>query len=91
MTEVPAGVPADKIEQTVIGVIVDHLGIESSAQVTKEARFVEDLNADSLDTAEIIMKIEEEFGIQIPQDEQMPRTVGEAVEYVRQRIQAKQA
>ncbi len=79
----------DKIERTVIDLIVDHLGIENPDQVTRESRFVEDLNADSLDTAELIMKFEEEFSIKVPQDEQGIRTVGDAVSYIRKHVESK--
>ncbi len=82
---------AEKIEQTVVDVIVDHLGIESRDQVTRDSRFMEDLNADSLDIAELVMKFEEEFMIKIPQDEQGIRTVGDAVEYIRKRAEEKAA
>ena len=63
-------------------VILDKLGSEES-QITMEASFVDDLGADSLDTVELIMELEEEFGIEIPdEDAENITTVGAAVDYV---------
>ncbi|MGH9203173.1 MAG: acyl carrier protein, partial [Vicinamibacterales bacterium] len=64
------------------GIVVDQLGV-SVEEVTSEASFVEDLGADSLDVVELVMALEEEFGIEIP-DEQAEKiaTVGEAVKYI---------
>ena len=63
-------------------VILDKLGVEDS-QITMEASFVDDLGADSLDTVELIMELEEEFGIEIPDDDaENITTVGAAVKYI---------
>lgn len=64
------------------GIVVDQLGV-AGEEVTAEASFVEDLGADSLDVVELVMALEEEFGIEIP-DEQAEKiiTVGEAVRYI---------
>ena len=63
-------------------VIVDKLGVEENA-IKSEAHFVNDLGADSLDTVELIMEFEEEFGIEIPDDDaEKITTVGSAVEYI---------
>ena len=68
----------DKIKE----VIIDKLGVEDSA-ITKEAHFVDDLGADSLDTVELIMEFEEEFGIEIPdEDAEKITTVANALEYI---------
>jgi acyl carrier protein len=56
------------IEERVKDIIVDQLGV-SADQVTSEAKFVEDLGADSLDTVELVMALEEEFDIEVPDDE----------------------
>lgn len=73
-----------EIEAKVKAIIVDKLGVEES-QVTNEANFQTDLGADSLDTVEMVMEFEKEFGISIP-DEDTPKisTVGEAIAYVEQ-------
>ncbi len=68
----------DKVKE----VIVDKLGVEED-KITMEASFVDDLGADSLDTVELIMELEEEFGIEIPdEDAENMTTVGSAVEYI---------
>lgn len=56
------------IEERVKDIIVDQLGV-SADQVTLEAKFVEDLGADSLDTVELVMALEEEFDVEVPDDE----------------------
>lgn len=66
--------------------IVDQLGVDAS-KVTPEASFVEDLGADSIDIVELIMTLEEEFGVTISdEDAQNIRTVGDAVKYIEQHI-----
>ena len=63
-------------------VIMDKLGVEDS-KINMEASFVDDLGADSLDTVELIMEFEEEFGIEIPdEDAEKMTTVGAEVEYI---------
>ena len=63
-------------------VIIDKLGVEEGS-IKSEAHFVDDLGADSLDTVELIMEFEEEFGIEIPDDDaEKITTVGSAVEYI---------
>ncbi len=70
------------IESRVRDIIINELGVEPE-KVTKEASFVEDLGADSLDTVELVMAFEEEFGIDIPdEDAEQMRTVGDAVAYL---------
>ena len=66
----------------VIAIIVDKLGVEES-EVTNEASFTNDLGADSLDTVELIMEFEKEFGVSIPDEEaQKISTVGDAIAHV---------
>ena len=73
---------ADSIEVRVKDIIVNELGVEAE-KVTPEASFVEDLGADSLDTVELVMAFEEEFGIDIPdEDAEQMGTVGEAIKYL---------
>jgi acyl carrier protein len=63
-------------------IIINELGVEAE-KVTDEASFVEDLGADSLDTVELVMAFEEEFGIDIPdEDAEQMRTVGDAIKYL---------
>ena len=68
----------DKVKE----VIIDKLGVEESS-IVSDAHFVNDLGADSLDTVELIMEFEEEFGIEIPdEDAENITTVGSAVDYI---------
>ena len=70
------------IQQKVIAIIADKLGVQESA-VTPDASLAADLNADSLDTVELIMEFEKEFGISIPDGETTKiTTVGDAIAYV---------
>ncbi len=63
-------------------IVAEKLGVEKS-KITLEASFIEDLGADSLDTVELIMKMEEEFGIEIPDEEaEKLKTVGNVVKYL---------
>tara|TARA_B100001123_G_C15299750_1_gene1020598 strand:+ start:259 stop:501 length:243 start_codon:yes stop_codon:yes gene_type:complete len=55
------------VEEKVKKIVVDHLGVEES-RVTSESKFIDDLGADSLDTVELVMAFEEEFGVEIPDD-----------------------
>jgi acyl carrier protein len=59
---------AEELEAKVKKIIVDQLGVDAD-EVTPEASFIEDLGADSLDTVELVMALEEEFGIEIPDEE----------------------
>ncbi len=71
-----------EIESKVIAIIVDKLGVDE-AEVKPEASFTNDLGADSLDTVELIMEFEKEFGISIPDDQQESiSTVGDAIKYI---------
>ena len=66
-------------------IVIEQLGVDE-AEVTPEASFVDDLNADSLDLVELIMSLEEEFGAEISdEDAEKIRTVQDAVEYVEER------
>jgi acyl carrier protein len=72
-------------ESKVREIIINELGVEAE-KVTNDASFVEDLGADSLDTVELVMAFEEEFGIDIPdEDAEQLRTVGDAVDYMAKR------
>lgn len=72
---------ADKVK----AIIVEQLGVEED-EVTMEASFVENLGADSLDIVELVMALEEEFDLEIPdEDAEKIRTVGEAIKYIQDR------
>ena len=71
-----------EIEQKVKEIIVEQLGIKSS-DVSDDASFVDDLGADSLDTVELVMKFEEDFDIEIPdEDAEQIQTVRDAINYI---------
>ncbi|MHB0969325.1 MAG: acyl carrier protein [Thermoanaerobaculia bacterium] len=70
------------VEERVKSIIVEQLGVDAE-EVTAEASFVDDLGADSLDTVELIMAFEEEFGVEISdEDAEKIRRVKDAVEYI---------
>ena len=71
------------ISERVKKIVVEHLGVDE-AKVTEEASFVDDLGADSLDTVELVMAFEEEFGCEIPDDAaEKILTVKDAIEYIK--------
>ncbi len=75
---------AESAESRVKEIIINELGVDPE-KVTPEASFVEDLGADSLDTVELVMAFEEEFGVDIPdEDAEQMRTVGDAVKYLKE-------
>ncbi len=72
----------EEIEKVVKDIVVEQLGVDKSA-VTEGASFVDDLGADSLDTVELVMALEEKFGLEIPdEDAEKIRTVVEAIDYI---------
>lgn len=76
----------DKVEDRVKKIIVENLGVEED-DVVAEAKFVDDLGADSLDTVELVMAFEEAFDIEIPdEDAEKILTVGKAIEYIKEKI-----
>ncbi|MBA0915286.1 MAG: acyl carrier protein [Nitrospira sp.] len=73
------------VEERVKKIIGEQLGVEED-EVSLEASFVEDLGADSLDTVELVMALEEEFGIEIPdEDAEKILTVGKALDYIKEK------
>jgi len=73
------------VDERVKKIIGEQLGVEED-EVTPEANFVEDLGADSLDTVELVMALEEEFGIEIPdEDAEKILTVGKALDYIKEK------
>ena len=76
---------ADNTAAKVKAIIINELGVDPE-KVTNDASFVDDLGADSLDTVELVMAFEEEFTIDIPdEDAEQMRTVGEAIAYIEKR------
>lgn len=74
---------ASKLEERIKEIIVDGLGVNAD-QVTPEASFVNDLGADSLDTVELVMAFEEEFGAEIPdEDAEKLTSVGAVIDYLK--------
>lgn len=72
------------IAERVKKIVVEHLGVDES-KVTENASFVDDLGADSLDTVELVMAFEEEFGVEIPDDAaEKITTVKDAINYIQQ-------
>lgn len=79
---------SESIERQVREIIINELGVEPE-KVTDDASFVEDLGADSLDTVELVMAFEEEFGIDIPdEDAEKMRSVGDAIRYLNEQNQS---
>ena len=75
------------LEDKVKDIIVEHLGVNKD-QVVPEASFIEDLGADSLDTVELVMAFEEEFGAEIPDEDAEKLTcVGDAIKYIESKSQ----
>ncbi len=75
------------LEEKVKDIIVDQLGVNAE-QVTNEAKFIEDLGADSLDTVELVMAFEEEFGVEVPdEDAEKLQTVGTVIEYLKDKTE----
>ena len=76
------------INERVKKIVVEHLGVDS-AKVTDGASFIDDLGADSLDTVELVMAFEEEFGIEIPDDAaEKILTVKDAIDFIEQNAKA---
>jgi acyl carrier protein len=79
------------IEERVIQLVCDNLGVNRE-QVSRKTSFQEDIGADSLDVVELVMELETEFEITIPDDEaERIRTVGEAIEYVEREVAARRS
>ena len=73
----------DSTEEKVKKIVMDHLGIEES-KITLDSKFIDDLGADSLDTVELVMAFEEQFGIEIPDDAaETILTVQNAIDFIK--------
>jgi acyl carrier protein len=78
------------IEGKIIDIISEQMGVDKS-EINRETSFINDLNADSLDTVELVMEFEDEFGASIPDEEaEKIQTVGAAVDYIVNVMQTKQ-
>lgn len=90
MSQEESKVASEKeVEEKVISIVSEQLGVDK-AEISKETSFVNDLNADSLDTVELIMELEDAFEMSIPDEEaEKIQTVGQAVEYILQHLNAK--
>ena len=77
------------IEEKLKDIIAEQLGVKKE-EIKTESSFIDDLGADSLDTVELVMALEEEFGIEIPdEDTEKMTTVGEAIKYIDSKIKDK--
>ena len=75
-------IDVENIKSRVIKIVVEQLGVNED-EVTPEASFVDDLGADSLDTVELVIALEEEFGTEIPDEEaEKIRTIQQAIDYI---------
>jgi len=73
---------ADEVEAKIKSIVAEQLGVDE-AEISRETSFVNDLNADSLDTVELVMEFEDEFDISIPDEEaEKIQTIGQAVDFV---------
>ena len=78
------------VEQRVIEIVCEHLAVNKET-VNRNTAFIEDIGADSLDIVELVMELEEEFDIQIPDDQaEKIKTVGEAIDYIENAVKNKQ-
>lgn len=83
------GVDVQAIENRVIEIISEQMGADKS-EITRETSFINDLNADSLDTVELVMEFEDEFDMSIPDEEaEKIQTVGAAIDYIINAAQSK--
>jgi acyl carrier protein len=79
------------VEEKVKEIIAEQLGVKKE-EIKSESSFIDDLGADSLDTVEVVMALEEEFGIEIPdEDAEKITTVGEAIKYIDTKIKKKES
>ena len=77
-----ADMDVSQIEQKVVEIVSEQMGVDKS-EITRETSFINDLNADSLDTVELVMEFEDEFDMSIPDEEaEKIQTVGAAIDYI---------
>ena len=76
----------DEIETKVIEIVSEQMGVDKG-EITRDTHFINDLNADSLDTVELVMEFEDEFELSIPDEEaEKIQTVGQAIEHIEKAI-----
>src|SRR5437879_491647 len=81
--------PVPSVEERVIEIVCENLGVNKE-QVTRNTSFQEDIGADSLDIVELVMELEEEFEITIPDEEaEKIKTVGQAIDYIEAKLKEK--
>lgn len=74
----------DETDTKVIEIVSEQMGVDKG-EITRETHFINDLNADSLDTVELVMEFEDEFELSIPDEEaEKIQTVGQAIDYIKQ-------
>ncbi len=79
-----AGEHMEETETKVIEIVSEQMGVDKS-EITRETHFINDLNADSLDTVELVMEFEDEFELSIPDEEaEKIQTVGQAIDYIKE-------
>jgi len=77
-------VDVQEVEKKVIEIVSEQMGVDK-AEISRETSFVNDLNADSLDTVELVMELEDEFEMSIPDEEAVKiQTVGQAIDYIKE-------
>lgn len=82
-------VTAVEIEEKVIQIVSEQLSVDKG-EISRSTSFVNDLNADSLDTVELVMELEDEFDLTIPDEEaEKLKTVGEAIDYIKKHTEGK--
>lgn len=82
---------AVEIEEKVFQIVAEQMTVDKK-EIKRETSFVNDLNADSLDTVELIMELEDEFDLTIPDEEaEKLKTVGEAIDYIKKQLESKNA
>ena len=85
-----ADIDVNSIETKVIEIVSEQMGVDKS-EITRETSFINDLNADSLDTVELVMEFEDEFDMSIPDEEaEKIQTVGAAIDYILNIVKTKE-
>jgi len=83
-------VTKEEIEAKVISIVAEQMGVDKS-EISRDTNFVNDLNADSLDTVELVMEFEDEFEASIPdEDAEKIQTVGQAIDFIYDHLESKE-